>query len=68
MSLPHGRYTIEILALARSIYSLVFTSEPVVNRLRPGRLAAPIGRIHVPSEACADDGSLARFFWIRSRA
>lgn len=68
LSLPHGRYTSEILARARSIYALVFTSQPVVNRLKPGRLSAPIGRIHVPSEACADEGSLARFFWIRSRA
>lgn len=68
ISMPHGRHSAEILRLARSIYSLVFTSDPVVTRARADRLQGPIGRIHVPSEACADERSLARFFWIRSHA
>ncbi len=68
MSFPHGRYSADILALARSVYALVFTSEPVLTRARADRLAGPIGRIHVPSKACRDERSLACFFWPRSRA
>lgn len=65
VSMPHGRYSEGIVRVARAVYSLVFTSDPFLTVTRSACLQSPIGRIHVPSSACADDGTLARFLWIR---
>ncbi len=65
VSMPHGRYSEGIVRVARAVYSLVFTSDPFLTMARSACLQSPIGRIHVPSSACADDGTLARFLWIR---
>lgn len=67
LSLPHGRYSPDIANLARATYPLVFSSDPVLVKTgrRQGGL---IGRLHLPSPACASDQTLARFLWIRSRA
>lgn len=65
MSMPHGRYSSGIVRAARSLYALVFSSDPFLTVARPAGLQGPIGRIHVPSRACADDDALARLLWIR---
>lgn len=65
MSMPHGRYSTGIARVARSVYSLVFTSDPFLTMTRTACLQNPIGRIHVPSSACTNDASLVRFLWIR---
>ena len=65
MSMPHGRYSSGIARVARDVYSLVFTSDPVLTMTRTACLQNPIGRIHVPSSACADDASLVRYLWLR---
>lgn len=67
MSLPHGRYSPCVASLARDSYPLVFSSDPVLVNARK-RLGGLIGRLHLPSSACASDRTLARFLWIRSRA
>ena len=65
MSMPHGRYSEGIARAARAVYSLVFTSDPFLTMTGSASLQNPIGRIHVPSSACVDDGALARYLWIR---
>ncbi len=67
MSLPHGRYSPAIAGLARATYPLVFTSDPSLVNVRKG-LGRLLGRLHLPSAACASERSLARFLWIRSKA
>lgn len=66
VSLPHGRHSPAIAALAQATYPLVFSSEPVLARA-DGGLRGLIGRLHLPSAACASDETLARFLWIRRR-
>jgi peptidoglycan/xylan/chitin deacetylase (PgdA/CDA1 family) len=65
LSFPHGRYDRTMLASAHaSGYRLVFSSDPAVNR-GTRALSGVIGRVHIPSQACRSDATLARFLWCR---
>ncbi|MET0509627.1 MAG: polysaccharide deacetylase family protein [Burkholderiaceae bacterium] len=68
LSFPHGRYDGAMLTIARaSGYRLVFSSDPAVNR-GTRALSGVIGRVHIPSQACSSDSTLARFLWCRQVA
>lgn len=75
LACPHGRHDARVFAAARSAdMALMFTSEPVLNRLQDGRLAAdrPIGRISMEASQISDaEGRLdralaARWLWRRA--
>ncbi|MDP2073787.1 polysaccharide deacetylase family protein [Hydrogenophaga sp.] len=77
MSFPHGAWTPALVAQARQAgFELIFTSEPSLV-LRPagaGRVAMPLGRIHLPENAwtCSkgviDPAKLASFLFGRAHA
>jgi peptidoglycan/xylan/chitin deacetylase (PgdA/CDA1 family) len=55
MSFPHGRYTTEIAQAARAAgYRVLFTGDPVLNRIGPDGVAPTLGRIELPAEAVSD--------------
>lgn len=55
MSFPHGRYTTDIARAARDAgYRLLFTGDPVLNRIGPDGLAPTLGRIELPAEGLSD--------------
>jgi peptidoglycan/xylan/chitin deacetylase (PgdA/CDA1 family) len=75
LACPHGRHDARVFAAARAAdMALMFTSEPVLNRLQDGRLSAerPIGRISMEeSQLCdaagrPDQAMAARWLWRRA--
>ncbi len=55
MSFPHGRYTTAIAKTARAAgYKVLFTGDPVLNRIGPDGAAPTLGRIELPAEAVSD--------------
>lgn len=55
LSFPHGRYSPPVTAAAASAgFKLLFTSDPVLNRLAAGRPASLLGRIEIPAGQIAD--------------
>lgn len=55
LSFPHGRYSPQVTAAAVSAgFKLLFTSDPVLNRLAAGRPASLLGRIEIPAAQIAD--------------
>jgi peptidoglycan/xylan/chitin deacetylase (PgdA/CDA1 family) len=75
LACPHGRHDARVFAAARAAdMALMFTSEPVLNRLQDDRLAAdrPIGRISMEASQISDAGGrldhtlAARWLWRRA--
>lgn len=55
MSFPHGRYTTEIAQAARRAgYKILFTGDPVLNKIGADGVAPTLGRIELPAEAVSD--------------
>jgi peptidoglycan/xylan/chitin deacetylase (PgdA/CDA1 family) len=57
LAIPHGRYDDDVLAAAeRAGYTVIFTSEPYINRLGPGGVprGRTLGRIVIDQRLLAD--------------
>ncbi len=74
LSCPHGRYDAKVIAGAHAAgMNLVFTSDPILNLTRNGRLTPvrPLGRINVEARQITDEvqrfnpAAAARWLWAR---